>query len=232
MASSDDIREKLRQTIAEIFQTRPQEIGPEFPLRSRRLEGSVGRGILDAALRRRLGVRCSEVYSVRTYGELEAAVTGVSLAPVTPEESQAPAATAPRAMQKEPDAQRVVLNGLACGVDIEMIENLPVEEDYWEADFYTTFFSRAEIAYCLAQENPRMHFAARWCAKEALKKCDPSYLGFDMKDIEVTVDAAGKPSLQVRTSAGPRTLLVALSMSHTAVMATAIVVSASSGASG
>ncbi len=232
MTSSGEIREKLRQTIAEIFQTTPEEIGPEFPLRSRRLEGSVGRGILDAALRRRLGVKCSEVYSVRTYGELEAAVTGVALAPVTPEEGKTPTATAHTALQIETNAPSVILNGLACGVDIEMIENLPVEEDYWEADFYTTIFSRAEIAYCLAQENPRMHFAARWCAKEALKKCDPSYLGLDMKDIEVTIDAAGKPSLQVRTSAGPRTLLVALSMSHTTVMATAIVVSASSGASG
>ena len=66
------------------------------------------------------------------------------------------------------------VDDLACGIDIERVDAMPVTDDYWEHEFYKESFSKDEIAYCLLQENPRMHFAARWCAKEALVKCDPA----------------------------------------------------------
>ena len=72
-------------------------------------------------------------------------------------------------------------SGLTCGIDIEMVDNLPVVPDYWEDKLFTTTFTTSEIAYCLLQANPPMHFAARWCAKEALKKCDISVLAGSLR---------------------------------------------------
>ena len=54
---------------------------------------------------------------------------------------------------------------VACGIDLESPEQFPLETDYWESEFYRANFSRAEIAYCMAQADPRQHFAARWCAR-------------------------------------------------------------------
>ena len=47
-------RDKLKQIVAGIFQKDPDEIGPEFSLTLRRLQGSVGRGILDGNLKHSL----------------------------------------------------------------------------------------------------------------------------------------------------------------------------------
>jgi phosphopantetheine--protein transferase-like protein len=115
-------------------------------------------------------------------------------------------------------------NGLACGIDIEMVDNIPVVQDYWEEPFYTTTFTASEIAYCLLQNNPPMHFAARWCAKEALKKCDPAYSHVSMHQLEVALTPTGAPFLQAATHGTWKRLPVALSLSHTPHMAAAVVV--------
>ena len=215
-----DKKTALLQLVSEIFQKDAQDIGRDFLLRSRRLEGSIGSGILDAAIRRRLGVVCPGVYGAQTYGDLEDAVLGDSKPKSVPESTDGtPVREA--AQVGEHDA---MLPGLACGVDIEMIENLPIAEDYWDADFYRTAFSKGEIAYCVRQEEPRMHFAARWCAKEALKKCNPEYMQLEMGQLEVVMNDAGRPSMRLRFENETRELAVAVSMSHTPVMATAIVV--------
>ena len=67
-------------------------------------------------------------------------------------------------------------------------------------------------------------FAAWWCAKEALKKCNPIYMRLEMSQIEVETVVAGRPSMRIRFHDETRELAVAVSMSYTPVMATAIVV--------
>jgi holo-[acyl-carrier protein] synthase len=111
-------------------------------------------------------------------------------------------------------------------VDIESIAALPDAEDPWEDAFYQQTFAKSEIAYCLTQEAPRQHFAARWAAKEALKKCDPAYLRAEMSDLEVVVQPDGVPSLRLRDGESSRKLPHALSLSHTDDFAVAMVVHA------
>jgi len=214
-----DKKDALKQIIAEMFQKDSREIGPDFFLKVRRFEGSVGSGILDAAIRRRLGITCPEIYSVRTYAELESAVLGLPK-----NEASDPTPERKNEVPIKLVGDDVGSTNVSCGIDIEMVENLPLEEDYWEAEFYKMLFSGNEIAYCLAQDNPRMHFAARWCAKEALRKCKPVYFDLDMAQIEVTVDERGMPSMRIRTENGGHRLPVALSLTHTEVLAAAIVV--------
>ena len=96
-----------------------------------------------------------------------------------------------------------------------MIEHLPRVADYWEDPFYRDHFAPAEIAYCQLQETPALHFAARWCAKEALRKCDGAFLSTAMKDIEVVADETGAPFLVYHAGGGTRRLPHAVSLSHT-----------------
>ena len=70
-----------------------------------------------------------------------------------------------------------------------------------------------------------MHFAARWCAKEAFKKCLPAYALWEMRNIEVVRGEAGRPYLQVIAEDGTRTAPVALSLTHSEDWGLAIVVS-------
>ncbi len=52
------------------------------------------------------------------------------------------------------------------GIDIEDISRF---KDKPEA-FYNRLFTENEINYCLSKRNPAPHFAARFCAKEAVFK--------------------------------------------------------------
>src|SRR5579883_84174 len=112
----------------------------------------------------------------------------------------------------------------SCGIDMEMIEKFPSVPDYWEDPFYSACFTPAEIAYCLMQEVPALHFAARWCAKEALKKCDPELLSEEMRDLEVVSGDSQAPFFHHRVDGKSRRLPHSVSLSHTPLAAIAIVI--------
>jgi phosphopantetheine--protein transferase-like protein len=220
----------LCQTVAAFLKVDPATIRPELPLAGERLQGSIGRAALDAALRRGLGITCEAVYSARTYGELESALLGASGAieqGPSPSRNGSPPRPASREDirgEREPAAEPVGAFAIACGVDMELVANLPAVNDYWEDGFYTGSFTQAEIVYCTMQPDPRPHFAARWCAKEALKKCDPALLREPMSALELVNDGSGPVSL-CRWANGAREILpFAVSVSHTSVAAVAVVV--------
>jgi holo-[acyl-carrier protein] synthase len=207
--------ELLREAVAEFLKVDAATLTADYSLRGGRLEGSIGRAALDAALRRRLGISCEAVYSAGSYGELEGAVLGT-----------ATAAPAPAAPQPAGPATPVAPAGLACGLDLELIENLPDAADFWEDEFYRQSFTSAEIAYCAKQANPRLHFAARWCAKEALRKCDPAFARVPFAAIELAQGEGGAIFLRHAGNGTAGPLPYAVSVSHTAVAAAAVVVRA------
>jgi len=211
----------LQRTVATFLGIEPQHIQPALPLSDTRLHGSLARARLYTALQHSLGIPCPAVFTARTYGELHAAVFGTpAVAPTTP-----PPQSGPRAAGGAERSEQVGLaEGLVCGIDIEMVENLPQVEDYWEDPFYTATFTASETAYCLLQANPPIHFAARWCAKEALKKCDPAYSHIAMNQLEVALTSTGAPVLQTATHGTWERLPVTVSLSHTTSMAAAVVI--------
>jgi phosphopantetheine--protein transferase-like protein len=221
-------QEALRNTVAEFFQVDPGTIRADFVLGGARLSNSLARGHLDSVIRRRVGTKLAAVHSAKTYGELEAELLGVPApAPSATQNSSAPASNGDGSSAL---ATSVSLDGagVRCGIDIELVESLPKAADYWEHEFYRTHFTRAEIAYCLMQEHPPIHFAARWCAKEALKKCDARYLKAEMTSIEVATSESGGMVLRELDAAGnARPLPHGLSISHTRFSAVAVVVAAS-----
>lgn len=65
-------------------------------------------------------------------------------------------------------------------------------------------FTAGEIAYCDACPDPAMHYAARFAAKEAAAKAIGTGLwaeGVDWKDIEITRETSGKPTLHLHGGA-------------------------------
>ena len=212
----------LRKTVAEFFEVDEGQVGPSFSLIGPRGASSITRAALDAAIRRRVGLRSRSVYSARTFGEIEA-----ELAPGASNGATEPPPEAARAPSPSTNAPAPA-GAIACGVDMELVANLPAAADAWEDAFYRATFTGAEIAYCLAQPEPPLHFCARWCAKEALRKCDPAFLNVDLNRVEVGVESSGAPFLASRDgSAGPASRLPhALSLSHTTLAAVAVVVRA------
>jgi holo-[acyl-carrier protein] synthase len=204
----------LRKTVAEFFEVDEGQVGPSFSLQTR--QGSIARAALDAAIRGRVGFKSQAVYSARTFGELMAEVSPGSTPAPAPEVPSAPVSAAPIPIATS--------SGASCGVDLELIANLPVAVDPWEHEFYRNTFSSSEIAYCLRQLEPATHFAARWCAKEALKKCDRAFLAVEPKEIEVVLDEAGAPRLEYNGGGSSRRLPHAVSLSHTLHAAVAVVV--------
>src|SRR5262249_44690040 len=138
--------EQLVRVVAEFLALNTDSVRGDTPLG---LSSSLARARLDAALRRKLGIKCAAVYSARSYGELEAAVTGQNTdrSPGAIEEPRA----VDQASSTGSDSAFTLPAGVQCGVDIVDIAELPKADDYWEHDFYRHAFSDAEIAYCSTQ---------------------------------------------------------------------------------
>ena len=115
---------------------------------------------------------------------------------------------------------------ITCGVDMEEVATLPDATDYWKHEFYREHFSPEEIAYCAGQRDPRQHFAARWCAKEALKKCSPRFMKLAFSQIQVANRGDGAVALEVRVGEKWHSSGCELSLSHTPNTAVAMVVAA------
>ena len=216
--------EVLRGIVAKLGEAQPDSVGPDFSLRSSALKSSIKRAALAAAIRRQLGVNCPAAHSVGTFAELEQAVFGPTTASAAETETPKPAPRpTPALVALSPGLES---QQLRCGVDVEAISALPEAADYREHEFYRDIFSAEEIAYCVLQENPRMHFAGRWCVKEALYKCDPALRPEKMAEIEVVRNDRGEISLRHRLNGEAHTLPHAVSLSHTDSLAIAVVVRA------
>lgn len=213
----DATRERLRSTVADFFGVDPVGIGPSFPLSGRRGEGSIARAALDAAIRRQVGKKSAAVYTASTLGQIEAELFPDASWEVAVPDAE-PSAPAP------PPSASSASGGVSTGIDIESVDGLPEADDYWEHPFFRSTFTPGEIAYCVARPSPRPHFAARWCAKEALRKCDRAFLDVPLDSIEVVRDEAGAPTLRRLVGGEWRPLPHALSLSHTNDTAVAVVI--------
>jgi phosphopantetheine--protein transferase-like protein len=229
-----ETRDLLRKTVADFFEVDVGQVGPTFPLTGRIVQSSIDRAALASRIRHQVGLNSKAVYTAATYEELEAGlIPGVAQS--VPASMGSPTATlndratrvttrSVRPAEPAPDGRPA-----SCGIDMELIERFPSVADYWEDPFYKTCFTPAEIAYCLMQEAPAHHFAARWCAKEALKKCDPDLFSEEMKNLEVVSGDSQEPLLNHYVGGELRRLPHSVSISHTPLAAIAVVIRVGSG---
>ena len=204
----------LRSMIATMLMVPEAEVRPETSLAL--LNTSLGSARIRLGLKR-LGLNAPATPAA-TFGGLVAAVTGEA---------------GPAASAKTAEPVRAVqtpaggFGALQVGLDVEDIRSLPMANDYWEHEFYGVTFAKSEIAYAVLQAEPRTHLAGFWCAKEALRKCDSSFATVGLNELAVAHDVDGKPYLTQATSVGAERLPHAVSISHTAEVATAVVIAQS-----
>lgn len=85
-------------------------------------------------------------------------------------------------------------------------------------------FSAAERAYCDRQADPVPHYAARWCAKEAVVKALAPLARVHVTEVELVADG-GAPKVAWRQGAAPAGLVsIAVSLTHTEATAGAVAV--------
>jgi phosphopantetheine--protein transferase-like protein len=214
MSLNTQTQEQLRSLLATMLMVAPAEIGSETSLAV--LNTSLGSARLRLGLKR-LGLTLPQSAKPATFAGLLTLLSG---------EAEPTAVQTVKAVTKSgPNSARAASGTLQVGLDVEDIRSLPAAVDYWEHDFYRSNFARSEIAYAVLEADPLTHFAGFWCAKEALRKCDPSFAEVPFDRIAVAHEAGGRPYLTLASDAAPERLPHAASISHTTDVATAVVVS-------
>jgi phosphopantetheine--protein transferase-like protein len=105
---------------------------------------------------------------------------------------------------------------LDLGVDIELVSNFPVTDNYAGHSFYQDNFTPEEIAYCIQQPSPAESFAGLFCAKEAMVKADNRMKEFNFSQLTIKHSNEGKPltdgfSLSISHAGG---LAIAVAVRH------------------
>ncbi len=202
----------LRQAVADFLRIEPSAIQPDLQLP----KSSIQMAIFSTKINRMTGLAISSILAAETYADLEAVFTGASV-PATPQTAVS-----------SPVILASIKSGASCGIDIESVDALPVVKDYWEDAFYKQHFSSEEIAWCQMLEQPLMHLAGRWSAKEALRKCDGAFLNVPFNTLEVVSDGKRAPFFKQHLVNQIVDLPHALSITHTPLIAASVVVLVSS----
>ena len=86
------------------------------------------------------------------------------------------------------------------GTDIVNIERIDKSLKKHGINFKNKIFSKKEINYCEKKKNPSAFYAKRFAAKEAFSKAlgTGSRKGVDLKNIEISNNVNGKPSITLR----------------------------------
>ena len=88
------------------------------------------------------------------------------------------------------------------GTDIINIKRMEKSIKKNGDSFINKVFSKNEISYCKKKKNPFPFYAKRFAAKEALSKALGTGIrkGINFKNIEITNDNFGKPSIKLKGS--------------------------------
>jgi len=84
------------------------------------------------------------------------------------------------------------------GVGTDIIEISRMARASTSDAFLRKYFTDAELMRCLAKPNPPQHLAGCFAAKESVAKALGSgFRGFWPRDVEICIDANGKPFAQL-----------------------------------
>jgi phosphopantetheinyl transferase (holo-ACP synthase) len=203
---------QVRELLGTMLMLPPASVTARTSLVS--IDNSLGEVKLRLGLRR-LGLNLSPGSRAGTFGELCELLSGK---PVN-KANHAPHSGLDPLMNAVPGSASI-------GLDVQDIGSLPLATDYWEDEFYSHIFGKSEIAYAVKNSEPRTHFAGFWCAKEALRKCDPSFAQVEPAATVTAHETGGRPFLLWKRPSGEIRLPHALSISHAGTIAMAVVMSA------
>ena len=191
--------DKIRSVVARFFAVAESTVTEAFVFPRDRLQGSVGRTTLHAALKRMAGADLPSAFTADTFGELVGTTPLAQDGTKASEERAGDPASSSRAPSVERNRAKSLPgppSSVGLGIDIESADNLPWSGDPRSEPFYVENFTGAEIAYCVRQADPRLSFCGLWCAKEAAIKCGQDFAGLRPIEIEIHHNETGRPMLQ------------------------------------
>ncbi len=116
---------------------------------------------------------------------------------------------------------------IGTGIDLIQVSRVREAVGRWNDRFLRRIYTPREIQYCQGKGSPMVHFAARFAAKEAVRKALGEIL--DWKDVEIGNGRLGEPKVNLTGEAkkisqrrGVKRIL--LSLSHDSSYAIAQVV--------
>lgn len=112
-------------------------------------------------------------------------------------------------------------------IDIDRVRNVVCRTPRFLKRVYT----EAELNYCMSKKNPYPSLAARFAAKEAVRKLHPALARCRWQEIEVNLNPDGSPTLCLHGRARRAQLDAGLaapsiSLSHSAQQAVAAIITA------
>jgi holo-[acyl-carrier protein] synthase len=118
---------------------------------------------------------------------------------------------------------------MICGVGTDIVEIVRIREsvEKWGDQFLNKVFNDDEITYCYSKNDPAMHLAGRFAAKEACIKALSTFIKghLSMKEIGISNDESGKPTIKIsKEGFGPEAIKLHLSLSHERKYAVASVI--------
>ena len=155
-----------------------------------------------AGLEKRVGINL-------TTSELKSAETVEDLFKLLPKASSSSLANEKALPNKQPSEGS---NRIYSGIDIEMVDSFRGKVDVQADDTFKRLFTPVEMAYCMIQEDPPQHFAARFCAKEAIRKCGEFFINIPYQEIEICNKENGEPYTKIQ---GEKWKNISISLSHT-----------------
>jgi len=86
------------------------------------------------------------------------------------------------------------------GIGVDIIQNSRIKKAIKNKSFVSRIFSKSEITNSKKKNNKTNYFAKRFAAKEAFSKALGTGIrkGVNLKNIEVSNDAYGKPSISLK----------------------------------
>jgi len=91
------------------------------------------------------------------------------------------------------------VEGLQIGIDIQRVDELLPglhDSDLKSSSEVTAMFTLREISYAQSRPTPLDTLCGLFAAKEALRKCDSSFLTLPLKELEILPNTAGQPEFR------------------------------------
>ena len=115
---------------------------------------------------------------------------------------------------------------IGIGVDLVEVARIEAAIERWGERFLKRIFTPAEMGYCGGRAAGGIHYAARFAAKEAVRKATGEDLNWT--DVEITNEERGKPVVRLSSrnlaGGGVENTKILLSISHTDEYAVAYVI--------
>jgi phosphopantetheine--protein transferase-like protein len=201
---------EVRALVATMLMVTPERVDAGTSLRA--IDNSLSGTRLRLGLKR-LGIEFNSPKVPATFGELERMLAG----------NAGTSAVVIATEFNVPPLQFAETSGARIGHDIQDIESMPDTTDFWSHEFYLGSFSHAELAYAVVQSAPKQNLAGFWAAKEALKKCEPTYLNVALNQLTVAHRSDGCPYFYIESNDGSIRLEHSVSISHARNTASAVV---------